>query len=100
MALARQCAMADCGYRGSGIQADADNDKNDKKETEMELGNVKWFDIKMGVGEIEPDEGDFVHVDMAALRKAGVPTLREGQLVAYELDYGRGRSAAENLRVL
>lgn len=75
-------------------------DKNDKKETEMDFGNVKWFDIKQGVGQIEPDEGDFVHVDMAALRRAGLPTLREGQLVAYELDYARGHSAAENLRVL
>lgn len=66
----------------------------------MELGNVKWFDIKAGIGEIEPNEGDYVHVDMAALRKSGVPSLSEGQLVVYDLAYLRGHTVAENLRVL
>ncbi|WP_186388935.1 MULTISPECIES: cold-shock protein [unclassified Stappia] len=66
----------------------------------MELGNVKWFDNKAGIGAIEPNEGDYVHVDMAALRKSGVPSLREGQLVAYDLAYLRGHTVAENLRVL
>lgn len=66
----------------------------------MELGNVKWFDNKAGIGAIEPNEGDYVHVDMAALRKSGVPSLREGQLVVYDLAYLRGHTVAENLRVL
>ena len=73
---------------------------NDKKEMTMELGNVKWFDMKTGIGQIEPNEGDFVEVNMAALRKSGVRALREGELVAYDLEYARGRSMAENLRVL
>ena len=73
---------------------------NDKKEMTMELGNVKWFDMKTGIGQIEPNEGDFVEVNMAALRKSGVRALREGELVAYDLAYARGRSMAENLRVL
>ncbi|MHC5654838.1 cold-shock protein [Stappia sp. ICDLI1TA098] len=70
------------------------------KDKTMEHGNVKWFDIKAGIGQIEPNEGDYVHVDMAALRRSGVPTLSEGQLVAYDLAYARGHSVAENLRVL
>ncbi|WP_029058705.1 cold shock domain-containing protein [Stappia stellulata] len=66
----------------------------------MELGNVKWFDLRSGVGQIQADEGDFVHVDIDAVRKAGQATLREGQLVAYDLEYARGTSVADNLRVL
>ena len=58
------------------------------------------FEIKAGCGDIEPYEGESVHVDMATLRKSGVPSLSEGQLVVYDLAYLRGHTVAENLRVL
>ncbi|GGE89740.1 cold-shock protein [Stappia taiwanensis] len=66
----------------------------------MQLGNVKWFDIGTGIGQIEADEGDFVHVGIDVVRRAGEATLREGQLVVYDLEYAKGRSVADNLRVL
>jgi CspA family cold shock protein len=98
-ATLRRRALPTDGKPGE-VRAVLEKTKNDKKETTMELGNVKWFDMKAGIGQIEPNEGDFVEVDMAALRKSGVRALREGELVAYDLDYTRGRSMAENLRVL
>ena len=66
----------------------------------MQLGNVKWYDPLSGVGQIEADEGDFVQVHVDAVRQAGEAALYEGQLVAYELDYTRGTTAADKLRVL
>ncbi|MXN66472.1 cold shock domain-containing protein [Stappia sp. GBMRC 2046] len=66
----------------------------------MQHGNVKWFDALKGIGLIEPDEGADVFVAMDAVRKAGRSTLKEGQLVAYDLAYASGRQVADNLRVL
>ncbi|NRG16185.1 cold-shock protein [Rhizobiales bacterium] len=66
----------------------------------MQHGNVKWFDTLKGIGLIEPDEGEDVFVAMDTVRKAGRNTLREGQLVAYDLAYVSGRQTADNLCVL
>ncbi|WP_349359316.1 cold shock domain-containing protein [Stappia sp.] len=66
----------------------------------MQLGNVKWYDPAVGIGQIEADEGDFVQVNIDAVRKAGRKTLLEGQLVAYDLEYASGAGVADNLRVL
>ncbi|MTI00059.1 cold-shock protein [Roseibium sp. RKSG952] len=66
----------------------------------MHHGNVKWFDIGRGLGLIEPVEGDDVPVDVKTLRESGLETLREGQLVAYDLTWRRGQAVAEDLKVL
>ena len=65
-------------------------------------GRVKFFNTDRGFGFIVPDGGGsdvFVHVhDVEA---AGMKTLLEGQLVAYEVGTGRGgRSKAVNVRLL
>lgn len=68
----------------------------------MTIGTVKWFNPVKGFGFIEPEDGSkdaFVHI--SAVQRAGLSGLREGQKVEYELVPGeRGRSSAENLRVL
>ncbi len=66
----------------------------------MQNGNVKWFDLARGIGVIEPDEGDDVHVELDTVLKAGRRTLEEGQLVVFDLGYARGRTVADNLCVL
>lgn len=66
----------------------------------MQHGNVKWFDAVRGIGMIEPDQGEDVLVAMDAVRRAGRRTLREGQLVAYDLAYADGHQVAADLRVL
>ena len=67
----------------------------------MPTGTVKWFNATKGYGFIEPDDGSndvFVHV--AAIERAGLATLREGQRVTFATRPGRdGRLSAEDLSV-
>jgi len=68
----------------------------------MPTGRVKFFNTDRGFGFIAPDGGGsdvFVHV--SDVEAAGMKTLVEGQLVAYEVGTGRGgRSKAVNVRLL
>jgi CspA family cold shock protein len=72
-----------------------------RKDIEVAIGTVKWFNPTKGYGFIQPDSGDkdvFVHI--SAVEKAGLTTLADGARVSYELVTGRsGKSSAENLRV-
>ena len=68
----------------------------------MPTGTVKWFNPTIGFGFIEPDDGGkdaFVHI--SAVERAGLPGLREGQKVEFELAPSRdGRQSADNLVAL
>ena len=68
----------------------------------MAKGKVKWFSTVKGYGFIVPEDGSkdaFVHI--SAVERAGLSSLQEGQEIEYELVPGqRGRSSAENLKVL
>jgi len=65
----------------------------------MITGTVKWFNSVKGYGFITPEDGSndaFVHI--SAVERAGLPGLREGQRVQFELQRGQnGKSSAENL---
>jgi CspA family cold shock protein len=68
----------------------------------MATGTVKWFNGQKGFGFIQPDDGGndvFVHI--SAVERAGLPDLREGQKISFEVkvDPKRGKSSAENLQV-
>jgi len=63
-------------------------------------GNVKWFDNGRGVGSIEPDQGDDIFVDQGALKRSGIDQLKEGQVVAFDLEWRLGRPTAEDLKIL
>jgi len=56
----------------------------------------------MGFGLIEPEDGSkdaFIHI--AAVRRAELGSLKEGQRVSYELQAGQnGKSSAENLSII
>lgn len=49
----------------------------------MEQGSVKWFDDAKGYGIIRRDKGGEIFVHQAAIRVAGLQTLREGQRVVF-----------------
>jgi CspA family cold shock protein len=67
----------------------------------MASGTVKWFNMQKGYGFIGPDDGDediFVHI--SAVLGAGLPELREGQAVEFEIELAKdGNTAATNLKL-
>jgi cold shock protein len=65
------------------------------------MGTVKWFNATKGYGFIQPDGGGkdvFVHI--SAVEKAGFSNLVEGAKVSYEEVANRGKTSAENLRMV
>jgi CspA family cold shock protein len=68
----------------------------------MAKGTVKWFNPTKGYGFIQPTSGGgrdvFVHI--SAVEKAGLHTLNEGQAVEYEEVPNKGKTSAENLKVV
>jgi CspA family cold shock protein len=56
----------------------------------MESGTVKWFSLRKGRGFIKPDNGKhYVLVGVDVIHKAGLPDLREGQRILFEIDQDR-----------
>lgn len=67
----------------------------------MATGTVKWFNPTKGFGFIAPDQGGadvFVHI--TALQQAGLSTLDEGQKVSYELTSNKGKTSADQLKLV
>ena len=65
----------------------------------MAIGTVKFFNTQKGFGFITPADGSrdiFVHI--TAVERAGMPPLKEGQRISYEVVTERGKQAAGNLR--
>jgi cold shock protein len=70
-----------------------------KKEIDMPIGTVKFFNADKGYGFIQPEDGGndaFVHI--TAVEAAGMRTLDRDQRVSYELEQDRrGKMSAVNL---
>jgi CspA family cold shock protein len=71
-----------------------------KKELDMPIGTVKFFDNGKGYGFITNDAGGndaFVHI--SAVEASGMSTLEKEQRLSYELENDqRGKSSAVNLK--
>ena len=68
----------------------------------MRTGTVKWFNARKGYGVLHPADGGFnVYVDIAAVKRAGLAELKEGQRINFEAvaDKRTGEIFAENLSI-
>ena len=63
-------------------------------------GKVKWFDDVKGYGFIEHADGPDVFVHYSAIIGQGHRTLREGDVVEFEVVQGAKGPQAANVRLL
>ncbi|MGY4706659.1 cold-shock protein [Candidatus Bipolaricaulota sp. J31] len=54
----------------------------------MAIGKVKWFNDAKGYGFIEQENGPDVFVHFSAINTSGFRSLREGQMVEFEVVEG------------
>ncbi|HZD05145.1 MAG TPA: cold shock domain-containing protein [Longimicrobiales bacterium] len=65
----------------------------------MSRGTVKWFNDSKGYGFIEQSDGDDVFVHFSSILGQGFRTLREGEVVEFEVrETDRGLQAANVVR--
>ena len=65
----------------------------------MATGTVKWFNDAKGFGFIAPaDGGADVFAHFSAVQMEGFRTLRQGDLVSFELAQGPKGQLAQNIR--
>ena len=71
-----------------------------RRNANMPIGTVKFFNEQKGYGFIAPEDGGndaFVHI--SAVERAGMHTLQKDQRVSYELEQDRrGKMSAVNIQ--
>jgi CspA family cold shock protein len=87
---------------GEPMAVERSSDRGPQRQLtgEKAQGTVKFFNAMKGFGFIQRDDGQpdaFVHI--SAVERAGIPTLNEGDRLAFELEVDRrGKYAAVNLQ--
>lgn len=66
----------------------------------MPIGRVKWFNNKKGYGFIERDDGEDVFVHYSDIRGQGYRTLKDGQIVEFDIEETPRGLRAVNVRVV
>jgi cold shock protein len=69
-----------------------------KEAAVMASGTVKWFDPNRGYGFIRPEQGEDVFVHVSAVQASRLQTLKEGQVVEFDIEQGRKGRQAANVR--
>ena len=63
----------------------------------MTTGKIKWFNSTKGYGFIE-QEGKDVFLQVSALEKAGIDTLKEAEEIEFEIGDNKGKENAINIK--
>lgn len=66
-------------------------------EKEKEKGTVKWFNDAKGFGFISRESGEDVFVHFRAIQGNGFKSLKEGQVVTFNVVKGEKGWQAENV---
>ena len=61
---------------------------------------MKWFNVNKGFGFITTDAGEDVFVHFRSIRGHGRRSLRQGQLVRFDLSDGEKGMQADNVSVV
>jgi cold shock protein len=72
--------------------------ESQRKREAMANGTVKWFNDAKGYGFISQDSGEDVFVHHTAIQMDGFRTLKEGELVQFEVTQGPKGLQAANVR--
>ncbi len=66
----------------------------------MATGTVKWFNDAKGFGFVTPDDGsDDLFAHISAVKSGGLKSLKEGQIISFEVIQGPKGKQAANIRV-
>lgn len=66
----------------------------------MNRGTVKWFNAPKGYGFITKDDGNDIFVHYADIQAEGFRTLKEGQLVEFDVSDSEKGQKAINVRIV
>jgi len=66
----------------------------------MEQGTVKWFNDAKGYGFISRQSGEDIFVHFSAIHGGGFRSLREGQIVQFNVTKGPKGFQAENVQAI
>ncbi len=66
----------------------------------MEKGTVKWFNDKKGYGFIHPENGEDVFVHHSAILGEGFKSLKEGDVVEFEITMEAKGPKAKNVKLV
>lgn len=88
------------GKQASTSSSSYSDDSNSSDGPEgAESGSVKWFNVNKGFGFITTDAGEDVFVHFRSIRGHGRRSLRQGQLVRFDLSDGEKGKQADNVSV-
>lgn len=96
--------IASVAGQSSGTVNDAENEEQASNYSDSpegaESGSVKWFNVNKGFGFITTDSGEDVFVHFRSIRGHGRRSLRQGQLVRFDLSDGDKGKQADNVSVI